>query len=193
MNRGPTIFLYDTLPGGAGFSSQLVDRGDELLQHALKIVKTCPENCDASCYRCLRSFKNKFEHGLLDRHVAAELLEFLITGEVPSFEKERIAASTELLFSDLLRQGYEGFEFSMYAEFTVKGERKTFVPILPTAEDGRQFVIALSAPLAIGHPDSADVRELQVNSDVQTIVINELVVRGNLPSATREVRQFLQS
>ena len=29
------IFLYDTLPGGAGFSSQLVDRGTELFQRAL--------------------------------------------------------------------------------------------------------------------------------------------------------------
>src|ERR1035438_2571587 len=56
------IFLYDTLPGGAGFSSQLVESGTELFQRALQLVKTCPENCDASCYRCLRSFKNKFEH-----------------------------------------------------------------------------------------------------------------------------------
>jgi hypothetical protein len=29
------IFLYDTLPGGAGFSSQLVDRGVELFERAL--------------------------------------------------------------------------------------------------------------------------------------------------------------
>ena len=51
----------------------------ELFQRALRLVKICPENCDASCYRCLRSFKNKFEHGLLDRHVGAELLEYLLT------------------------------------------------------------------------------------------------------------------
>jgi len=43
------IFLYDTLPGGAGFSTQLVGRGEELLERSLEIVKTCPENCDASC------------------------------------------------------------------------------------------------------------------------------------------------
>jgi ATP-dependent helicase YprA (DUF1998 family) len=69
------IFLYDTLPGGAGFSSQLVGCGDELFQRALTLMKTCPENCESSCYRCLRSFKNKFEHRQLDRHVGAELVE----------------------------------------------------------------------------------------------------------------------
>src|SRR5262249_41294787 len=79
------IFLYDTLPGGAGFSSQLADRGLELFQMALYLMKTCLENCDASCYRCLRSFKNKFEHRLLDRHVGAELLEYLLNSEHPKF------------------------------------------------------------------------------------------------------------
>ncbi len=69
------IFLYDTPPGGAVVASQLVECGGELFQRALKLMRTCPENCDASCYRCLRSFKNKFEHGLLDRHVGAYLVE----------------------------------------------------------------------------------------------------------------------
>lgn len=78
------IFIYDTLPGGAGFASQLIDRGPELFERGLRLMKTCP--CDASCYRCLRSFKNKFEHSLLDRHVGAELLEYLLTGELPDFD-----------------------------------------------------------------------------------------------------------
>src|SRR3546814_8974733 len=95
------IFLYDTLPGGAGFSGQLAERGEELFTHALTLMKTCEENCDASCYRCLRSFKNKFEHGLLDRHVGAELLEYLIGGEMQPFDPERIRSSTTLLLQDL--------------------------------------------------------------------------------------------
>jgi ATP-dependent helicase YprA (DUF1998 family) len=81
--RKAEIFLYDTLPGGAGFSNLLVDRGVELCERALQLLKTCPEDCDASCYRCLRSFKNKFEHILLDRHVGAELLEYLLNGQLP--------------------------------------------------------------------------------------------------------------
>jgi hypothetical protein len=188
------IFLYDTLPGGAGFASQLVDRGAELFQRALRLVKTCPENCEASCYRCLRSFKNKFEHRLLDRHVGAELLEFLITGSLPEFDQQRLKDSTALLYGDLLRQGYEGFDFKPDAQLTIKSKRKIAVPILATAKDGKQFVIALSAPLAINRPDDASVRKLQEASDeTQIIVVNELLVRCNLPAGTREVQQFLHS
>ena len=99
------IFLYDTLPGGAGFSSQLVDRGTELFQRALKLMKACPENCDASCYRCLRSFKNKFEHILLDRHVGAELLEYLLTGQLPEFN---LGALAEIYFMALQRPAATG-------------------------------------------------------------------------------------
>jgi hypothetical protein len=188
------IFLYDTLPGGAGFASQLVGRGAELFQRVLKLVKTCPENCDASCYRCLRSFKNKFEHRLLDRHVAAELLEFLITGTLPDFDQERLKESTALLYNDLLRQGPEGFDFKAGSHFTTSKKRKVAVPILVTGKEGRQFVIALSAPLALNHANDPAVRELQKSSEaVQVIVVNELLVRGNLPAATREVLQRLNS
>ena len=187
------VFLYDTLPGGAGFASQLVDRGTELLQRALKLVKTCAENCDASCYRCLRSFKNKFEHRLLDRHVAAELLEFLITGALPDFDRDRLKESTLLLYNDLLRQGHEGFDFEADAQLTLKGKKKIVVPILATAKDGRQIAIALSAPLAINYPDAASIRQSQATAEVRVIVVNELLVRGNLPAATREVHQFLLS
>jgi ATP-dependent helicase YprA (DUF1998 family)/Zn finger protein HypA/HybF involved in hydrogenase expression len=188
------IFLYDTLPGGAGFASQFVDRGQELFQRALQLVKTCPENCDASCYRCLRSFKNKFEHRLLDRHVAASLLEYLIGGTQSDFDPDRLLESTALLYSDLLRQGYEGFEFKSAAQVRLNGKKQLTVPILATTNDDRQFVIALSAPLAIDYPDSAGVRELRaISDDIQVIVVNELMVRGNLPAATREVQQRLYS
>ena len=118
------IFLYDTLPGGAGFASQLVDRGTELFQRALRLVKTCPENCDASCYRCLRSFKNKFEHRLLDRHVAADLLEYLLTGTLPEFDEKRLKDSTALLYRDLLRQGDGSIDFKADATVNVTRHRK---------------------------------------------------------------------
>src|SRR3546814_6311610 len=87
------IFLYDTLPGGAGFSGQLAERGEELFTHALTFMKTCEEYCDASCYRSLRSYTNKFEHGLLEHHYGADLLYSLIGCEMNQFDTERIRSS----------------------------------------------------------------------------------------------------
>lgn len=170
------IFLYDTLPGGAGFASQLVSRGGELFQRALELMQECPEQCSASCYRCLRSFKNKFEHSLLDRHVGAELLSYLIDGTLPAFNAERIRTSSELLLKDLMRQAPFGFTFDV-APHNEGG------PVAIIAKNGaKQYTIALSGPLTPYYPAdpalSADVLVLE----------NELMVRRNLPAATREVR-----
>jgi hypothetical protein len=186
------IFLYDTLPGGAGFSSQLVELGRHLLQRALKLMKTCPENCDASCYRCLRSFKNKFEHRLLDRHVGAELVEYLLTNNLPNFNAQRLKNSTALLYNDLLRQGFDGVTFEVDAKLLVPNVGQVEIPILAVTSGNGRFAIALSGPLTSDHPAEPSLAELSNHvDDLQLIVVNELLVRGNLPAATREVMQRL--
>jgi ATP-dependent helicase YprA (DUF1998 family) len=83
------VFLYDTLAGGAGFSPQLAARGKELFETALAFLEKCPEQCDASCYRCLRSFRNKLDHALLDRFVGSQLVRHILTGEIPPFDQSR--------------------------------------------------------------------------------------------------------
>ena len=170
----------------------MVEYGTELFQLALRLVKACPENCDTSCYRCLRSFKNKFEHGLLDRHVAAELLEYLLTGTLPEFDEERLRNSTALLYRDLLRQDDGSIDFKAGATVKVAGAKDTEVPILAVTKSGKQFAIALSGPLTTDHPAESAMRELREKAtELQFIVVNELLVRGNLPAATREIRQRL--
>ena len=155
-------------------------------------MKTCPENCDASCYRCLRSFKNKFEHGLLDRHVGAELLEYLLSGTLPEFDAQRLKNSTALLYNDLLRQGDDSVNFETKVRITIAGAWDLEVPILAVTKSGNRVVIALSGPLTTDHPAEPMVRELrEKTTSVQIFVVNELLVRGNLPAATREVQQFL--
>lgn len=185
------IFLYDTLPGGAGFASQLADCGMELYHRALYLMKACPEDCDVSCYRCLRSFKNKFEHSLLDRHVGAELLEYVLNGEQPEFNTARLHTSTALLYNDLQRQGIGGVQFK--ADVPIPSSIGTVVaPILAEKTGGQQFIIALSGPLTTDHPADPKIREWRDSgSTIQVIVESELIVRGNLPFATRNVQQKL--
>ena len=184
------IFLYDTLPGGAGFSSQLVECGSELLQRALKLMKTCPENCDASCYRCLRSFKNKFEHRLLDRHVGAELAEYLLTNNLPNFDAQRLTNSTVRLYNDLLRQDLHDVTFEADVTLSVPGVGQVHIPILAVSSTKERFAIALCGPLTNEHPAEPSLAALGEDvDDPILIVVNELLVRGNLPAATRDVRQ----
>jgi ATP-dependent helicase YprA (DUF1998 family) len=181
------IFLYDTLPGGAGFASQLAGRGEELFRLALKLVKTCPEDCDASCYRCLRSFKNKFEHSLLDRHVGAELLEYLVTGDLPLFDSRRVSRSAELLANDIVRND-PSLRVERDVSIVVPKIGRLTAPIEITRSDGVSFVVIVHGPLEIDHPADPLARALEKKADgPEVIAINELAVRGNLPDATKEV------
>lgn len=185
------IFLYDTLPGGAGFATQIAGRGLELFQRALYLLKNCPEGCDGSCYRCLRSFKNKLEHRLLDRHVGVELLEYLLSGQRPGFDEQRLQNSTELLLNDLRRRCEEGVIFS--AGCTVcYGSGKTLEAPVLVETCGKKYVIALSGPLTTNHPADARVADLRDSStEYRVIVENELEVRRNLPAVSRRVLQQL--
>ena len=183
------IFLYDTLPGGAGFSSQLADHSLELFQRALYLMEHCPEECDASCYRCLRSFKNKFEHSLLDRHVGAALLQYLLTGDQPGFDAERLRSAATLLCQDLQRQEDDGITFERDVAVNTKKGPLT-APILARKTTGQMFIIALSGPLTNDHPADPAIAEFRADSgDIPVIVENELIVRGNLPAATHDVQQ----
>jgi hypothetical protein len=181
------IFLYDTLSGGAGFASQLAGKGLEPFTRALELMKNCPNNCDSSCYRCLRSFKNKFEHSLLDRHVGAELLEYLLTGKIPTLDAGRLRQSTALLYHDLQRQSDDAVTLATDVQITAAGREKITVPILITNAAGKRFAVALSAPLTVGYP--ADANLLKLDQALPLILKNELLVRGNLAAATREILQ----
>lgn len=184
------VFLYDTLPGGAGFSTQLPELSLALFEKALDLLVNCEEDCDASCYRCLRSFKNKFEHRLLDRHVGAQLIRYLIDGQLADFSPTRMASSTALLCNDLERQCTDKTQFELDATVQVD-ESHISAPILATTTDGHQAIIALSAPLTPLNPADPAIAALESRKELPVIVENELVVRGNLPAATRHVMSEL--
>ena len=186
------IFLYDTLPGGAGFASQLPERGAELFHLALDLMKTCPEDCDASCYRCLRSFKNKFEHALLDRHVGTELLEYLVTGGLPPFDERRLSNSIELLRDDIERNG-DDLTVRADIDIEVPGVGKFTAPIHICRADGTGFAVVVSGPLEIDYPvDPVINAAVEQPGPCRVIPINELTIRGNLADATSEVLAIVQ-
>ena len=76
VNPGESaIILYDDVPGGAGLVAQLQQESIfyEILRHACdRVGGGC--GCDASCYGCLRSYRNQFAHPHLDRDRAVTIL-----------------------------------------------------------------------------------------------------------------------
>ena len=139
--REAEIYLYDTLPGGAGFAQRVGRLGLLVFEDALRILEECPESCDRSCYRCLRSYKNKFEHDLLDRHVGASLLRFALRGTAPTLDAARLERSTDLLFQDLERHGVDGLTLERDKALSIPGLAEVAAPNPRTSTAARSKVL----------------------------------------------------
>ena len=189
--REAEIYLYDTLAGGAGFTQQVSELGREIFQLALARLEHCPADCEESCYRCLRSFRNRFEHAHLDRHVGASLLRYLLDGTLPRLAPERLARSVRRLFEDLQRAGVEDVTFERDKDITVEGIGQVRVPILATKANGDRYLIGVHGSMT---PDVASTTELH-RADQETFervkLIDDLIVARSLPNASREVLEFI--
>ena len=182
------IYIYDTLPGGAGFVRRIGELRLDVFQTALDILEHCPENCDRSCYRCLRSYKNKFEHDLLDRYLGASLLRFLIHGTYPGLDSERLIASTDLLFEDLIRQNLADVTIERNRVLTLPELGNVIAPIYARRKDGSEFVIGLHGPLTPDDPPDDGLRNLkEFCPSIPVFLCDEIVIRRNLPRATSEL------
>jgi hypothetical protein len=76
------IMLADHLPNGAGFVEWMKDNWSQLLGGILTPSKrseapALPCACDAACYECLLSYRNRPLHGLLDWRLGCDLLQVI--------------------------------------------------------------------------------------------------------------------
>lgn len=69
------VLLYDPMPGGSGLLEHLAARWEEVRAAALELLEHCPSACESSCIDCLQTYRNRFYHEYLDRHVARTVLE----------------------------------------------------------------------------------------------------------------------
>jgi len=190
--REAEIYLYDTLAGGAGVPQQGSDLGRASVELAPARLEHCPANCDESCYRCLRSFRNRFEHTHLDRHVGASLLRYLLYGTLPTLAPGRLERSAERLYEDLDRSGVEGVHFERNVTVDVAGIGPVLVPILAIKDSGTRALIGVHGPLT---PDVAPTHELhRVAQETfeRVKLVDDLIIARSLPNAAREVLEFIR-
>ncbi len=86
---GAEIRLNDHLPNGAGFSTEIEKRIEELLREVIEPNKSSfiknlysekhIKKCDTSCHDCLKAYRNINYHGLLDWRLAISLLKTFIS------------------------------------------------------------------------------------------------------------------
>lgn len=190
--REAEIYLYDTLAGGAGFTQQISELGRDVFKLALAQLEECPARCEESCYRCLRSFRNRFEHTQLDRHVGASLLRYLLNDTLSALAPERIERSVQKLYEDLQRSGVEGVAFTRNVTIDIDGIGPVLVPILATKDNGERALVAVHGALT---PDRAPTPELQrvyQETFERMKLVDDLIIARSLPNASRDVLEFVR-
>lgn len=73
---GPTIFIYEAYPGGAGISPVAFRAGRDHLEATLEAVRTCP--CAFGCPSCVQSPKCGNGNDPLDKAAAIRLLDTIL-------------------------------------------------------------------------------------------------------------------
>jgi hypothetical protein len=159
------VYLYDLTPGGAGFVRAAVKEPARLLAAALRRLEAC--TCTHSCYECLRSYKNKWDHAYFHRHIGAAFLRHVTTGESPALGPDEEARLLLALSRDLVEAGHDVVEERGLLRLPALGGR----------------VVTLGHPLTPGKPSSEAGRAARTEG---AVVVDALRVDRALPAAVKE-------
>ncbi len=86
------VFIYDDVPGGAGYARAIQENLEEVARLALDMGRKCHNpDCDAACYHCLMGYRNQWMHNLLDRSLGVAVLEYALNDQRPRLSRQRRA------------------------------------------------------------------------------------------------------
>jgi len=104
VRRGPghrlhgEVFLYDDVPGGAGYARAIEQNLEAILRKALELGEHCVNpNCGGACYHCMFDYRNQMLHPLLDRELGAALLRFVLHNQQPSLKPVQVTRGASAL------------------------------------------------------------------------------------------------
>ena len=159
-------YLYDLTPGGAGFVRAAAQDAAALFDAALERLESC--HCTHSCYECLRSYKNKWDHKYLNRGLAAAFIRHVVRGELPTVRAEDEQRLLRALATDLTESG-------RHIEVLDGGLRVV---------DRKDRIVVLGHPLVPEEPGSASARILAKSDEI--LVLDQLLVDNALPAAVMD-------
>lgn len=158
------LYLYDQAAGGAGFVKAAARDPHKLVDAALDLLDRC--DCDDSCYQCLRSYKNRYDHALFDRRIGADLLRAAFKGSPLAIDPEREDYALDRLAADLEESG------------------ATITRVEGGLVEANGKIICLAHPFVENVPCSPRARALIEGKDA--VAVDILLVLRALPIASNE-------
>jgi hypothetical protein len=85
------VFLYDDVPGGAGYARRVKENLGAILNLAVTLGSVCANSsCSSGCYRCIFDYRNQGSHSKLDRPYGTDLLRFVVSDVRPQIDAKRL-------------------------------------------------------------------------------------------------------
>ncbi|WP_417849366.1 DEAD/DEAH box helicase [Thalassoglobus sp.] len=159
------VYLYDTNAGGAGFVQAATRNATKFLERTLSLLEDC--DCTHSCYKCLHTYENRFDHADLDRRIAASFLRHVLSIE----EFPQLDSETEDRLLCALARDLEDSGKSVTLE-------SGYIDIL--TDPKRRIVLANSLSPTRGSTERAD---LAIRAFSNHVVLPHLLVERALPVA----------
>ena len=125
LGQGQYILFWEASEGGAGVLSQILEDKNALQKLASEALDIChftqpKESCSQACYECLLSYRNQFDHPLLNRNLIRPYLERLTNSNI---DRHSQGNSREAQYQKLLAQTdpNSDFEREFLAELYQQG------------------------------------------------------------------------
>jgi ATP-dependent helicase YprA (DUF1998 family) len=85
------VYIYDNVPGGAGYARAIEQNLKEITEKALELAEQCSNpDCHGACYHCILDRQNQNYHAQLDRALGAAVLRYLLHGELPTPDLQKV-------------------------------------------------------------------------------------------------------
>lgn len=106
LGQGKHLLFWEASEGGAGVLSQILENPPAFQQLASTALEIChfqqeKVSCTKACYECLLSYRNQFDHPLLDRYLIRDWLDQLTASTINSHAS---GVSREDQYQQLLQQ-----------------------------------------------------------------------------------------
>lgn len=159
------LLFWEAAEGGAGVLSQILEDPSAFVKLANTALDIChflqeKASCTQACYQCLLSYRNQFDHPLLDRYLINDWLKQLSSSTI---NRHAVGSSREAQYQQLLQQTDPKSEFEriVLAAIYQTGLRlpDTAQELIPQANSKPDFfyrdagVVIFCDGLAHNHPE----------------------------------------
>ncbi|MCX8028443.1 MAG: DEAD/DEAH box helicase [Brevinematales bacterium] len=93
----PTIFIYEGISGGVGYSEVAFEKFEKIVERALSAIKSCYCKEDSGCPACIQSPKCGNANTILSKHIGTKILNFIMESLKSPANEEKETITPKLI------------------------------------------------------------------------------------------------